>query len=284
MSGSATTHRLLTTRAMAARDLNASRLNTNLRDVCSDMSCGACDMCRLPPAGVSVFAVPHANRAAGSLTRASLGVCCQLGGSFRAIKRRRVAVHPAESSLRDFIRLIEILDTAPWANVVFDVNDRMLRVMCATHLHLIVGKAAFKTCDRPALMRIIDPDAKGLESYGNVVWITNRQQGKTTTLGKFIAALAIHSTVGGHLCNVYSTSLDRANELSKAAKKYVRWVADSSKRYAAIKIVTDNSTTFVVDNGSAHNKVVARPKNPDTCRGDGACAGSHACVFAARAQ
>ena len=121
-------------------------------------------------------------------------------------------------------------------------------------------------------MRIIDPDAKGLESYGNVVWITNRQQGKTTTLGKFIAALAVHSSVGGHLCNVYSTSLDRANELSKAAKKYVRWVGDNSKRYAGVKIITDNSTTFVVDNGIAENKVVARPKNPDTCRGDGKCA------------
>lgn len=158
---------------------------------------------------------------------------------------------------------------------VFDVNDRMLRCLIATHLHLIVGKEAFAKCDRPALLRMIDPSSAFLDGFHNVIWVTNRQQGKTSTLGKFIACLAVHSNAGGHLAYIYSTNLDRANELSAAAKAYVDWLPSASPSHAHVHITTNNNTTFVVDNGRALNRVVARPKNPNSCRGDA----PEACFF-----
>ena len=129
--------------------------------------------------------------------------CAPAGYGALAKKHRLLSTPapPALSRLREYLSLMRALDTAPWANVVFDVNDRMLRVLTATHLHLIVGKKNFRTCNRAALMRLIDPE-RDLDGLSNVVWVTNRQQGKTSTLGKFIASLAIHSDVSGSLCNV----------------------------------------------------------------------------------
>jgi len=244
-------------------------------EVCPTGACRACAMCRSEPTGDPIFPTPYANRARGSRQASHVGVCAQLGSRFRPLKRARADVHPAETSLRAFIRLVEHLDCAPWANVVFDVNDRMLRVLTCTHMHLIVGKRAFESSDRPSLVRIVDPSNSSFDSYNNVIWITNRQQGKTSTLAKFIAALAMHSCVGGHLCNVYSTSLDRANELTRAARAYVRWAIAEHPHYKHVSITTDNNTTFIVSNGLADNKVVARPKNPDSCRGDA----PEACFF-----
>ena len=175
-------------------------------------------------APIKVCRCPHfchparreAARHVSAATKVQSQICRPVGYAVRAQKRQRVDL--ARERVCSFIRLLSILDTAPWANIVFDVNDRMIRVLCATHLHLIVGKKQFATCDRAQLLRLIDA-GRNLDGYGNVVWITNRQQGKTSTLGKFIAALAIHSPVGGDLCNVYATSLDRANELTKAARQ-----------------------------------------------------------------
>ena len=113
----------------------------------------------------------------------------------------------------------------------------------------------------------------------NLVWITNRQQGKTSTLSKFLAALSLLSVTGGSLVCVYSTSRDRAQELVSAAKQYLYWVIKEPKVAAKLKAIGVNSPEIVVDNASGYsvgcathpaivNRVSARPRSVSSCRGD----------------
>lgn len=166
--------------------------------------------------------------------------------------------------LARFIRLLDHLGTAPWASIYFDVNATILRRLTAAHLKLIAPGAPIADA-----MHIIDP-RNVLDGAGNLVWVTNRQQGKTTTLARFLAALAIASPTGGLLTTVYSTSLDRSVELVKAAKAYLYWMTSGSGVHVdyPLSLARDNERMFCVDNGYARNEVIARPKNPESCRGD----------------
>jgi hypothetical protein len=58
-----------------------------------------------------------------------------------------------------------------------------------------------------------------LDGASNLVWITNRQQGKTTTLSLFVAAMALACPESGLLFTVYSTSLDRCVSMGSVHKK-----------------------------------------------------------------
>ena len=57
-------------------------------------------------------------------------------------------------------------------------------------------------------------------------------QGKTTTMSKFLACLLLCSPVGGNLVFVYSTSLDRAQEVLRAAKVYIDWIVTDPPAWA----------------------------------------------------
>ena len=137
--------------------------------------------------------------------------------------------------------------------------------LTAAHLHLIVGVEGAKN-ERQQLLRILAARLK-LEGSGNLVWITNRQQGKTTTIGRFLALLAASSDAGGLLSTVYSTSLDRAQELVKAAKQFLYWHIHSGGT-PKLKFVRDCERSFVLKNKYTENEVAARPKAVDSCRGD----------------
>ena len=174
--------------------------------------------------------------------------------------------------LTRFMRLIGHLNTAPWANKRFATNERIMSRLIASHIHMIAPGGS-----RADLMHMIDPRASLADAH-NLVWVTNRQQGKTTTLGKFLAAMAVASPMGGLLFAVYSTSLDRAQELTKAAREYVYWMMSpegASDDFPNVALERNNERLFVVTNGSAKNMILARPKNPDSCRGDA----PHACIF-----
>lgn len=174
------------------------------------------------------------------------------------------ALSPAGRVVR-FMRLLAHLETAPWANLSFDVNRGILRRLAASHVHLIAPGG-----DATELLHIIDPKSS-LAGANNLVWVTNRQQGKTTTLGKFIAAMSIACPLGGLLACVYSTSLGKAQELTNAAKEYVRWMGTPEGRsddFPTVFFETNNTQRFVVNNGAVCNTVCARPKNTDSCRGD----------------
>jgi len=79
----------------------------------------------------------------------------------------------AMARLHRFLRLLHHLDRAPWANIVFSVNDRMIRRLVASHLHLIVGKHEFKKEGKASLYHTIDSEMR-LDGSQNLVWITNR--------------------------------------------------------------------------------------------------------------
>lgn len=176
------------------------------------------------------------------------------------------------AALARFMRLLGHLNTAPWANKRFSTNERIMSRLVASHLHMIAPEGS-----RADLIHMIDPRASLVDAH-NLVWVTNRQQGKTTTLGKFLAAMAVASPMGGLLFAVYSTSLDRAQELTKAAREYVYWMLTpegASDDFPGMALDRNNERLFVVANGSAKNMILARPKNPDSCRGDA----PHACIF-----
>lgn len=186
--------------------------------------------------------------------------------------RRAIDTDVGMYRLKRFMRLLLHLNTAPWANIVFHINERMIRRLVASHLHLIVGNDHFNSSNRSAMYHLIDANMK-LDGMQNLVWVTNRQQGKTSTMGKFIAALSIASPAGGSLANVYSTSLDRANELTKAAKQYVVWMMTDEGRHPewqTLHFVKNTYCMYTVKatRGGQENTVVSKPKNPDSCRGD----------------
>lgn len=189
-----------------------------------------------------------------------------------AAKRQKVAPTatgiqtPAQKLIR-FLRLLSHLGTAPWAAQHFDANADILRRLTASHIQLITGE---KKPD-PTLYALIGP---GLERCENLVWITNRQQGKTTTMGRFIAALSLACQVGGTLACVYSTKQDRAAELCQAAKAYIYWMQLPTGRHPdwpSIEFDCDNHQRYTLrvgPPGSPSAMVCARPKNADACRGD----------------
>lgn len=213
---------------------------------------------------------------AGLSARAQSGALvrnCQIGA-----KRARLQVPDASKvdlatpagRLIRFLRLLDHLGTAPWASSSFAANTEVMERLTASHLGLIVGCKP----PPPELFRLIGGAAVSLERCENLIWITNRQQGKTTTMGRFIAALALQVQSGGTLACVYSTKQDRAAELCKAAKDYMYWMQTDKGRHPewpSIVFESDNQRQFTVRTGlpgSPAASVYARPKNADACRGD----------------
>lgn len=169
--------------------------------------------------------------------------------------------------LGDYLQLLTHLNTAPWASGQFAANSAVMMRLVAAHLPIIVGVSN----PHPSLYTMIDGTGK-LASAQNVVWITNRQQGKTTLIGKFLASLVLTARCGGVLACVYSTKMDRAAELCKAAKEYLHWMATPAGAFAACPDVAfelDNQRQFTVRVGAnLPVTVMARPRNADACRGD----------------
>lgn len=188
----------------------------------------------------------------------------------------------ATSSVREqfyiFMDLVELLGKAPWANIYFDVNDLMFRRLVFGHLRLLIqGKEDFIK-ERPWCAAELGLEVTETRAT-NIVWITNRQQGKTSTLAKFVAALSLWSPSGGNLCCVYSTSLDRSQELTRAAKKYLYWLQSNDADVVEFldkhglqkpSFASDNERVYSVHSlqTGTVNTVLARPKQADSCRGD----------------
>jgi hypothetical protein len=183
-----------------------------------------------------------------------------------------------------FRKALDIFGSCPWAPIKFSENERILRMMTASHLKLIVGTKEWEA-HKTRLYPLIDNDID-LSTVENVVWVTNRQQGKTTNLAKFISCLSLLSPVGGNLMYIYSTGLDRSQELCRDAKKYITWIQGDEEIQSRLGdlgiakpvIETNNERMFTIECGIMKgiiNTVKARPKNADGCRGDA----PHAAVF-----
>jgi len=168
-----------------------------------------------------------------------------------------------------FMGLLDHMRTAPWANTRFKPNDLMIDRMTATHLKLIVGEAAYRE-EKESILAVLDhtPDSE-MHNTSNILWITSRQNGKTTTLGLFAAALVALGQGGGELLNVYSTNLDRAMQVVKAAKQYMYWLKDNPLVGVCPVIIADNTRMLTVRTPDGWvNEMKARPRDPNGCRGD----------------
>jgi hypothetical protein len=192
---------------------------------------------------------------------------------------RAAALATVPLGVRRLLRFIDVLDifTAPWAPEQFLENEGILKQLIATHLKLIVGKNEWKK-HKSRLFAILDTDIE-LARKQHIVWITNRQQGKTSTLSKFLAVMAYLSPTGGSLIYVYSTSRDRAQELIDASRKYLWWarttpeIADKLATYGleVPQFKSNNASGFRMQsatNSVAVNLIKARPKSVESCRGD----------------
>lgn len=173
-----------------------------------------------------------------------------------------------ELKLLKFLTLLEfICYKTPYAAAHFGVNQAVLKKLVINHLPLIVGKED-AAANSQRLIAIVSGKQ---EKPASLIWVTNRQQGKTTTVSKFIAALMLASPVGGNLVFIYSTSLDRAQEVLRAAKQYIYYIVttDRPKMSDQYKIHRDNERMISIFNGvNAINTCVARPKRVESCRGD----------------
>ena len=120
------------------------------------------------------------------------GPVLRLAGAFR--KRRKLSKvvepetlpeTPAEAKLYKFLRLIRHMESAPWANISFQVNSDIISRLIASHLHLIIGKDEFKRCNRKNLYQSISATVVLDDAAQNLVWITNRQVCLQITPGPF---------------------------------------------------------------------------------------------------
>lgn len=87
-----------------------------------------------------------------------------------------------------------------------------------------------------------------------------------------MAVLLALSPEEGSLVCIYSTTLFRAVEVLRGAKRYIYWM--QQQRDDAPSILSDNEYGIDVKTvyGNSHN-VKARPKTPNSCRGDAPKAG-----------
>lgn len=179
----------------------------------------------------------------------------------KKVARKDNLVPPGMQRLVRFLNLLKEFDKAKWASMNFDLNQTMVRRFVQTHLPVIVGE--YYNDEKAALEALCNaPDRSK-----NVVWITNRQQGKTTTLSKFLATLMILAPVDGMLCCIYSTNYDRATELLKGAKMYLNSMSRTHPLLPQIVNNNERSITLKTVDGHTHT-ISARPRNPNSCRGD----------------
>lgn len=176
-----------------------------------------------------------------------------------------------------FRKLLDLLGTSPISPIKFEENEQILRILTASHLRLIVGKKEWK--DHMTQLYPLIENERDLSTTENLIWLTNRQQGKTTNLAKFNAALIMLSPVGGNLKYVYSTGLDRSVEMCRDSKRQIRWIQSDIEAQEKVQalgmtipyIKTDNERMFVTEcciKAGVYNTLKARPMNRDGCRGD----------------
>ena len=175
---------------------------------------------------------------------------------------------PGEAQVSRFLRILfELILPAPWSNMVFHVNRMMILRLAASFLPLIVGRATAAQYGKE-LRSLLSVDVDDLSSSA-LCWVTNRQQGKTTSTAQFLAALALTSRQGGNLVYIYSTSRDRAIEVLRAAKAYIYHALSlKSQLCADVRVVRDTESILVLQSGSTTRTIAARPKAVESCRGD----------------
>jgi hypothetical protein len=126
----------------------------------------------------------------------------------------------------------------------------------------------------------------GIWLIANVCMVSTGQNGKTTTLSRFLAALSIMGVNGGPMVYVYSISRDKAADVINGARDYINYAKTNDDvkillaKYGIVvnPYTSSNQTSYSIRssvNKDAVNHVRARPKGADSCRGDN----PSACIF-----
>ena len=181
------------------------RLTLSLLFVAADMTCvaqsqdcGVCEYCCWKDNGCPLSGIPNAYITcpeAARLTNVygpaksavdSTAIRFRETGTFkRATSSLILSKTPdlslGEIRLHKFLRLLRHMGNAPWANVNFAINNMILNRLTASHLHLITGKDEFLSAPKAKLYTAISPKIN-LQDAQNLIWITNRQNGKTGIL------------------------------------------------------------------------------------------------------
>lgn len=84
---------------------------------------------------------------------------------------------PGDIEISRFLNLIDLVHKVPWASLNFDENHKIILQLTASHLELLVDRNVARA-HGPRLRGLIGQHTRD----SNLVWITNRQQGKTTSL------------------------------------------------------------------------------------------------------
>lgn len=269
---------------------------------------------RYVPRNATGTELPEAQRlytlAAEEIEQANNVVLFQRVSVLELVKPKTTG-RPGDVEISRFLRLLDLVHTVPWASAQFDHNHKIILQLTASHLELLldpkiarahgprlralIGEHVSVPCLDPSCRHRADPlPHRPQTKDANLVWITNRQQGKTTSLAKFLACLSLAAPRGGNLVGIYSTSLDRgrrpqyttlharkrhlsdtaltAQEVMRAAKSMIFWLLKGDKLskigYSGCRMSRDNEHAYVVHTGTVENRVAARPKNVASCRGD----------------
>lgn len=182
-----------------------------------------------------------------------------------------------EKRLVTFLSILYYVCTEnPFANEEFTPNDNIIKKLTATHLKHIVGhRNAEEYYDK--YTKLIDQEID-FHRAKHLLWVTNRQQGKTETVAKFISTLMITSLYDESFINTYCTSQDKAAAILNDAKKYIKWfAADEGAKdlvrklgYAPFRGFQRSAhTRFSVFSIYGHIPLAqAQPKSIKACRGD----------------
>ena len=86
---------------------------------------------------------------------------------------RKTTGRPGDAEISRFLRLIDLIHQVPWASATFDHNHKIILQLAASHLELLVDRKIARA-HGPRLRALIGQHTRD----SNLVWITNRQQGR----------------------------------------------------------------------------------------------------------
>lgn len=155
---------------------------------------------------------------------------------------RNVNVPLGVRRLMNFLGVFDIFMTYPEANIYFDKNDYIYRVLAACCMPAISGHSEYKA-EQTQLYRMLS--SHDLSTVKQCVVEGSRQGGKTLVLSRFWAIMALMSPIGGQLINQHHINHEKASEILEVSANILRWARDSPDVMEKLKCFGVNEITFV---------------------------------------
>lgn len=175
---------------------------------------------------------------------------------------------PTSLGIQRYMRFLDVLSLirkSEGVNVPFQKNDYVMKCLIYSHLTLIVGTDT-RTNDITSVKELI-----GLDTIiRNLIWITSRQNGKSTLVSVFITALLATSVHTGSLVNIYATDIHRTGVILSEVKRLLTHLIGT--QYEPKIIVNTKTQIELITIDNIQHECMARPRTVDGCRGDSAAA------------